>query len=122
MLQSASLVGLAEGALLGLADGAFDGALDGDALGDVEGYGVSHRKSEPHTKLWQSLCPSHVCPTAHLTVHTRPPQSADVSSPFRMPSLHDGSDGACVGLVLGDSLGISDGLVVGLVLGSSVVG
>ena len=39
-----------------------------------------------------------------------------------MPSLHDGSDGACVGLVVGESLGAGDGLDVGLVDGAFVVG
>jgi hypothetical protein len=84
--QSASVVGEKEGELLGLPVGANVGDVDGATVGDVVGRSVLHVPSALQSPLSQSRGPSvHFFPARHGR-QAPPPQSTDVSSPFRMSS------------------------------------
>ena len=105
-------LGPALGPALGLVEGPALGPALGDHDGDAVGRCVSHVPSSLHRPLTQSRGPStHFLPAQH-GAQSPPPQSTDVSRPFRMSSSHVAT--------LGLTVGPADGLELGLVLGSDV--
>ena len=102
-------------------------------VGLAVGTAVSHRSVKiPQEWLEQSKLFRHTLPKAHRTEQSPPPQSIEVSFPFRIPSLHVATVGTgvglsvgllvglCVGDIDGDPVGKKVGLCVGLALGLSV--
>ena len=114
---------------MGEADGDCEGPVVGPALGDVDGLvvgdavgvSVSHVPSSLHAPLRQSRPATHFLPSAHGG-HAGPPQSAAVSSPFKMPSRHVADVGENDGDALGDVDGAQVGDTDGDAVGSTVVG
>ena len=81
IVQSASVVGDADGAALGLADGACVGTNDGLALGACVGRDVLHSPNV-HTSLAQSASTLQLRPTSHRAGHTRPPRTSNACRPI----------------------------------------